>query len=367
MTPSFLNDRLRKRKELGLLRTLKVSEGLIDFASNDYFGFARSFDLPSEAMDKRGGATGSRLLTGNHPFYVELEGRIAAFHRAESALIYNSGYMANLGLLAALGTAGSTFLYDQEIHASMIDGMRLSKAKASPFQHNDLGSLEISLKRAPPPLFVLVESLYSVSGTLAPLKEIARLCSRFGASLIVDEAHATGVFGVNGEGLVVECGLEAAVFARICTFSKALGIHGAVILGSNVLKEYLLNFSRPLIYTSALPYPTLYAIARAYDKLQSEAHVHQKRLKELNLYFNAKLGRRGDRILIQPLYIRGAENVVRLSAQLQGKGFDVRALIPPSTLRRQECLRFVLHSFNSEVEIDNLMEELDGCLCCGRD
>lgn len=364
MNPPFLSDRLRQREEHGLLRNLRSPAQLIDFTSNDYFGFSRSRDFIEDSLEvkcEQTGATGSRLLTGNYSFYEELESKIAAFHHAESALIFNSGYTANLGLIAALGTSETTFLYDQEIHASMIDGMRLSKAKAVPFRHNNLDSLERSLKRAQLPVFVLVEAMYSISGTLAPLKEIAHMCNRFGVSLIVDEAHATGICGPNGEGLTVEYGLESEVFARICTFSKALGTHGAAILGSNILKNYLLNFSRPLIYTTALPPPTLRSIDRAYDKLQREAKTHQERLYELILYFNAKMGRVNSRSPIQPLYIPGIENVRNLSAQLHDHGLDVRALIPPTTPRRRECLRVVLHSFNNKMEIDKFVTSLDLC------
>ncbi len=198
----MIADRLQKRQSQGLLRKLKTSKPLIDLTSNDYFGFARE-----ERVQKgHPGATGSRLLTGNPPFYEELEDQIAEFHRGKSCLIYNSGYTANLGLLSALGIMETTFLYDLEIHASMIDGMRLSKAEKFPFRHNDLESLENRLQKASPPVFVLIESIYSMSGDLAPIEEIVDLCVRYQADLIVDEAHATGICGSRGEGLVLQDG-----------------------------------------------------------------------------------------------------------------------------------------------------------------
>ena len=356
MTPAFLDERLQKRRDQELLRSLQSTMGLIDLTSNDYFGFAQ--DCDSSKSSSCGGSTGSRLLTGNHPFYEQLEDRIAEFHRAESCLIYNSGYTANLGLLSALGTEAVTFLYDLEIHASMIDGMRLSHAKSLPFRHNDLDFLEKRLKQAATPVFVLVESIYSISGQIAPLREIASLCAKYGANLIVDEAHATGIRGPNGEGLVVELGLESKVFARVHTFSKALGAHGACVLGSKLLKEYLLNFSRPLIYTTALPMPTLYLIESNYTKLLKEAKIHQSRLDRLISYFCGKISVKKTQSPIQPIYLSDLKKIRFLSKNLRDKGLDIRAIVPPTTPRGKECLRVVLHSFNREEEINQLVELL---------
>lgn len=341
----FLEKALQKRKKEGTLRTLSISKG-IDLTSNDYFGFAKSLFSTNYQ-----GATGSRLLTGNHPFFEKLEEKIAHFHGTESALIYNTGYMANLGLIAALGREKTTFLYDIEIHASLIDGMRLSKAKSFPFRHNDLNCLERRLKKASNQVFVLVESLYSLSGTFAPLKEIAILCTHYGAALIVDEAHATGFSGPFGRGYLAEQGVKP--FAQIHTFSKALGSHGACVLGSKILKAYLLNFSRPLIYTTALPQSCLYRIESAYDKLQKEAESHQRHLKELIHYFQKKSGLYHSKSPIQPIY---GKDVLHLSKKLRENNLDVRAILPPST--KQECLRVVLHSFNREEHIDKLLEVL---------
>jgi len=351
MTTAFLNTHLQKRREHGLLRSLQSTTGLIDLTSNDYFGFAHDHLTESSP-----GATGSRLLTGNHFFYEELEARIARFHRAESCLIYNSGYTANLGLLSALGTKAVTFLFDLEIHASMMDGIRLSDAKSFAFRHNDLESLERRLKNARLPVFVLVESIYSISGEFAPLQEIAVLCAKYGADLIVDEAHGTGICGSNGEGLVAELGLEQHVFARVHTFSKALGAHGACILGNVTLKEYLLNFSRPLIFTTALPLSFLKLIACRYEKLEGEAKVHQQRLKDLTTYFCKKARIKDTRSPIQPIYISGIEKLRSLSKRLKEKGFDIRAIVPPTVPRGKECLRVVLHSFNQREEIDQLID-----------
>lgn len=347
-----LNAALEKRRDQGLLRSLRATTGLIDLTSNDYFGFAQNCNW----VKGNSGSTGSRLLTGNHSFYEQLEEWLARFHRAESSLIYNSGYTANLGLLSALGTKISTFLYDLEIHASMIDGMRLSEAKSFPFRHNDLNSLERRLKKAVAPVFVLVESIYSMSGNFAPLQDMVALCAQYEANLIVDEAHATGIFGVNGEGIVVELGLESEVFARVHTFSKALGAHGACVLGSKTLKEYLLNFSRPLIYTTALPDSALVSIESSYEKLLQKGKIQREQLLCLTSYFCEKAQIKRSRSPIQPLYISDMKKLRSLSQQLRGQGLDVRAIVPPTIPRGKECLRVVLHSFNRKEEIDQLLK-----------
>ncbi len=360
MITDFLYTSLQKRKNLGILRELPESQNLIDLTSNDYLGFAKSlhFSEKTWSIFHQIGSTGSRLLTGNHLFFEELEDKIAHWHGAESCLLYNTGYTANLGLIAALGMHKATFLYDIEIHASMIDGMILAQGKHVAFRHNDLNSLEQKLRTAQPPIFVLVESIYSISGDFAPLKEIADLCSRYEAALIVDEAHSTGICGPSGMGCVADHKIESQVFARIHTFSKALGCHGACILGSQTLKKYLLNFSRPWIYTTALPLPILSWIEASYERLRKEADSHQRRLHTLIHYFQKKTGIQTTQTPIQPIFKKGIENVRYLSQQLKLHGLDVRAIVPPTTKRGKECLRIVLHSFNREQEIDTLWEVL---------
>jgi 8-amino-7-oxononanoate synthase len=350
----MMTTRLQKRKDEGTFRKLRTSTDLVDLTSNDYFGFAKV----TQVLEGSPGATGSRLLTGNTPFYEQLEEQIAQFHRAKSCLIYNSGYTANLGLISALGTPGTTFIHDLDIHASMIDGMRLSDAKKLPFRHNDLCSLEHRLQKVSPPVFVLIESIYSLSGHLAPLKEIIALCNRYQANLIVDEAHATGICGSLGEGLVCQLNLESEVFARVSTFSKALGCHGACVLGSPELKEFLVNFSRPLIYTTALPPSALTHIASSYERLKSTASSHQKRLRDLIDYFCKKTGQKATCSPILPLYVGSPGKAQTISQTLRRKGLDVRPIVPPTAQKGKECLRVVLHSFNQENEIDRLTEVL---------
>ena len=226
---NFLREALQKRDDAGLRRKLVFTEGLIDFSSNDYLGFARnaSFQNNFPQTSLPNGSTGSRLITGNSPLAEQTERLIADFHGSEAALIFNTGYMANIGLFASLGDIDSVFIYDEYIHASVHDGMRLSRAKRVKFKHNDLENLAFLLQNTEGgKKYVAVESVYSMDGDLAPLREIADICQKNNAALIVDEAHGTGCFGEKGEGLVTKLKLENAVFARVHTFGKALGVQG---------------------------------------------------------------------------------------------------------------------------------------------
>ncbi|MFA6946589.1 MAG: pyridoxal phosphate-dependent aminotransferase family protein, partial [Pedobacter sp.] len=246
---TFISETLEQRRLNNSLRSLKQENDLTDFCSNDYLGFSRSGELKllfekelKNFPEYHLGSTGSRLLAGNDSFTEDLEQEIAVFHDAESALLYNSGYDANIGLFASLPQRGDTIISDEFIHASIIDGIRLSHATRFVFKHNDLTGLEQKLKLSKGRKFIAVESVYSMDGDEAPLKEITKLAKQYHAALIVDEAHATGIFGEYGRGLVHELGLCGDVFARVITFGKGLGTHGAVILGSSQLRPYLINF-----------------------------------------------------------------------------------------------------------------------------
>ncbi len=218
-----LSDALQKREEQGLLRKLSIIDKRIDFTSNDYLGFARSpelFEMIEKIIiqsERRVGSGGSRLLSGNSNEAEELERYLAMFHNAPAALLFNSGYDANIGLLSSVAKKSDIILYDELVHASIHDGMRLSKADSFPFRHNDLSHLEERFNNSSGNIFVAVESIYSMDGDMAPLKEISDLCKKHNANLIVDEAHATGVFG---KGLVQNFKLEEDVFARVHTFGS---------------------------------------------------------------------------------------------------------------------------------------------------
>jgi 8-amino-7-oxononanoate synthase len=362
MVYDWLQKKLDKRQELGNYRELKSCVGLIDFTSNDYLGFARSNTLKAdilkewESINQRYsctgfGSTGSRLLTGNHPYCEALEQSIAKFHGAEEGVLFNTGYTANLGLISAVVCPEDTVLFDTQIHASIHDGIQRSKARSFPFRHNDAGHLEERLKKATGRVFVCVESIYSIDGMIAPLKRIGDLCEAYGAHLIVDEAHATGIIGNNGEGYVHLLGMQHQVFARVHTFGKALGVHGGVVLGNSVLKNYLINFSIPFIYTTALPLHSLAAIKCAYEKLPeaTEARAH---LIKLQRYF----GKTGSPII--SLLVGSNGKAKAISHELALLGFDVRPIMSPTVRKGHECLRLCLHAFNTIEEMVSLV----GCL-----
>jgi 8-amino-7-oxononanoate synthase len=364
---------LDQRKEVALLRYLQVNEGLIDFCSNDYLSFARSKKISEQTnqyadeLKPFSGSTGSRSISGNTSFAEELEQFLANFHNSEAALLFNSGYDANVGLFSCIATKNDTIICDELIHASIIDGCRLSYANRFRFQHNNMPDLEKKLQQAKGNIFVAVESVYSMDGDIAPLQEVVHLCKRYNANLIVDEAHATGVFGTCGRGLVNHFQLENDTFARVHTFGKAMGCHGAVIVGSALLRNYLINFARPFIFTTALPIHSLISIRVAYNQLL-EADFNSNHLHQLIQYFKQQWKNINDSLLIdgicpvQSLIIPGSERARNIASQLQKQGFDVRAIIPPSVPQGKERLRISLHMHNTTDEIDQLQTALKAIL-----
>jgi 8-amino-7-oxononanoate synthase len=365
---TFISESLQQRIKNHSLRTLKPENSLIDFCSNDYLGFSRSNEVKAlfenelkNYPEYRLGSGGSRLLAGNHRFSEKLENQIAIFHDAESALIYNSGFDANIGLFASLPQRGDTIISDEYIHASIIDGIRLSHASRFVFRHNDLSSLEQKLNLAKGKIFIVVESVYSMDGDEAPLKEIAKIARKYNAALIVDEAHAVGIFGESGKGLVHELGLCDEVFARTITFGKALGTHGAAILGSSQLRSYLINFSRAFIYTTAAPFLNHLAIQCSYVYLKSKDHqseIHQ-RIKLFKESIRERIELLDSRSAIQIILIPGNEKARVAARIIQQAGFDVRAILSPSVAEGSERLRICLHNHNSIIEIKNLCELLN--------
>lgn len=368
---------LEQRAANGLLRSLSLPGNRVDCSSNDYLGFARSMQMQQRIAEKAAalkaagtwyeGAGGSRLLTGNTALAEELEQQIAAFHHAESALLFNSGYDANIGFYSCVPQRGDTILYDELVHASIRDGIRLSAAKAWHFPHNDLQALEQLLQRATGTAYVAVESVYSMDGDEAPLRELAGMCEKYGAALCVDEAHAGGIYGENGSGLCDAAGITPRVFARLFTYGKAFGCHGAAIAGSAVLRNYLVNFSRAFIYTTALPLHSLLAIQTAYE-LMPGATAARKTLQEHIVYFKTRLSGGTTRLLpatgpIQCILKPGNENVRTLANTIQNPakgiiGFDVRAILSPTVAAGAERLRICLHAFNTRAELEELTELL---------
>ena len=345
----------------------------MDFSSNDYLGLAKSREVAElvrnalSAMPVSNGSGGSRLLSGNSSLAEALENQMAVFFRAEACLLFNSGYNANLAVLSALPQKGDTVLYDELAHASLKDGVRLSHAQRYSFKHNSVDSLRRYLGKASGQVFVVIESVYSMDGDMAPLQEFAALCKEFGAALIVDEAHSTGIYG-QGCGLVCELGLEEEVFARVHTFGKAVGCHGACVAGSQQLKEYLINFARPFIYTTALPMHTLLNLQFAFEYIGRNLRLSQLLQKRIS-YFKKLRHQYLEPLLveevqlesdspIQPIVVPGNEAVRRLAQALRDKGFDLKAVLAPTVPKGKERLRICLHVYNSEKEIEALIKAI---------
>lgn len=367
MNDDFLLSQLERRQLQHALRELKLPPPhMVDLCSNDYLGLARGAAMQEAVhallMERpyMHGSTGSRLLAGNYAWIEEAESNLAAFHEAPAGLIYNSGYDANVGLFSCVPQKEDTVIYDQLIHASIRDGIRLSRAQAFSFLHNDVQDLEKKLQRASGKIFVAVESVYSMDGDMAPLRPIAAACEKAGALLIVDEAHATGVVGERGEGLVQALGLVPACFARVHTFGKALGCHGAVVLGSDTLRRYLLNFSRSFIYTTALPPTAIAAVMASYNLFpyMKEAREHLAALIARFRQNTSQLQVLPGETPIQIVMTPGNEFTRRQAATLQNAGLDVRPILHPTVPKGQERLRIVLHSFNTFDEVDQCTQLL---------
>lgn len=340
---------------------------MIDFCSNDYLGIVKNRLLsskPDESSTYSSGSTGSRLLTGNYPLVQETEDFIASFHQAPAALIFNSGYDANIGLLSSVPRRGDTVLYDYLSHASIRDGIRLSFAQSCSFHHNNPDDLEEKLKKATGTIFVVTESVFSMDGDTCPLQEIVRLCEKYGAMLIVDEAHATGVIGEKGEGLVQMLGLQDRIFARVHTFGKACGSHGAVILGSSALKHYLINFARSFVYSTALPPKTMADIRASYELFPGmrEERVRLDRLIKHFRFSMLNAQGSGSTTPIQAIIFPGNQRVKQAAEKLRASNLDARPILYPTVPAGGERLRIVLHAFNTEKELEILLNCLKNSL-----
>ncbi|WP_158730074.1 MULTISPECIES: 8-amino-7-oxononanoate synthase [unclassified Flavobacterium] len=367
--PEHLSQKLEIRKEQNALRTLPTLRREVDFSSNDYLGFSQSEIIFNETHQYlitneiiQNGATGSRLISGNHKLYQTTEDCIAAFHKSETALLFNSGYDANLGFFGSVPQKGDLILYDELSHASIRDGIQLSRAKAYKFNHNDFEDLEKLILRNPNTvIYIVTESVFSMDGDCPNLEELILVATKHNCYLVIDEAHALGVFGDKGEGYVQMLGLQDYVFARIMTYGKGLGCHGAAILGSQSLRDYLVNFARSFIYTTGLSPHAVASILIAYGHLKQDSNSILKLRKNI-VSFNQQKNLLG----LKPLFVRsksaiqsaiipGNEKVKAIAGQLQEKGFDVKAILSPTVPEGQERLRFCLHSYNSTQEISAVM------------
>ena len=375
--PEKLQQKIENRKANNALRQLGTQNTLVDFSSNDYLGFSKNKRIFNNSHHFlighqiiQNGSAGSRLLSGNHGVYSIVEDILANFHNCEAALIYNSGYDANIGFFSSVPQRDDIILYDEYIHASIRDGISMSNAKSYKFKHNDIGGLEKLMIRhsegvseSHNAIYIITESVFSMDGDSPDLAKISELCQKHNAFLVIDEAHAIGVFGQCGTGLIQNLKLEESIFARIVTFGKAIGSHGAAILGNDMLKQYLINFSRSFIYTTALPPHSLATIRAAYNELiESNA---SKTLHENVLSFRTQIMyNKLDHLFINSYsaihccIIPGNTKVKTIAENLQESGFDVKPILSPTVSIGQERLRFCLHAYNTEKEISEVLRLL---------
>ncbi|CAJ1963223.1 unnamed protein product [Cylindrotheca closterium] len=377
---------LERRRKEGSLRKLQFSHqvGAIDFSSNDYLGLAQSrqqFQLVEKTFQKqpqhvpRLGSTGSRLLTGDSDYTRSLEDKLAKYHNSPAALLANSGYDANLAVLSTL-TMNNLVLMDELCHNSQQMGIRLSRdCDVKQFQHNNVEDLERLLKEASPGrhCIIVVETVYSMDGDRAPVVELFDMALRYNACVIVDEAHALGVFGENGMGVLSEFGLEnhPSLLCSVHTFGKAAGCHGAVICSSQNVKEYLLNYARPIIYSTAVGLHALVTIECSYETMRNHIGKRLRRqvyravqlFRRLLLEQSAKSGRQIQLISsispIQALVVPGNQNCLdfcqRVAYKTEGniKLFPIRS---PTVPKGQERVRVIIHAHNTDQEIQQLVE-----------
>ncbi|WP_222982038.1 aminotransferase class I/II-fold pyridoxal phosphate-dependent enzyme [Flagellimonas meishanensis] len=370
--PKKLIQKLEQRSSEGTMRYLPEVSESVDFSSNDYLGFAQNRQIAEAALEllhQHGhinGSTGSRLLTGNHDLYKKLEQTLSDFHNSPASLVFNSGYDANLGFFSSVPQRGDLVFYDELVHASIRDGIQMSNAKSYKFAHNDLDDLGASIERNrnidnDSEVFVVTESVFSMDGDSANLKSLASFCSEHGFHLVVDEAHAVGIFG-EGKGIVNQLGLEKAIFARTITFGKALGCHGAAILCSKPLMEYLVNFARSLIYTTALPPHSVASIMASYEHLKNFGGVQRQKLfvniqdfKQAVQDFQLMDIFIPSESAIQCAIIPGNDRVKEISHQLKDAGYNVKPILSPTVSKGSERLRFCLHSYNTKEEISRAL------------
>ncbi|EME39931.1 hypothetical protein DOTSEDRAFT_37969 [Dothistroma septosporum NZE10] len=393
-----ITTRLERRATTSTLRRLTTNPpDSVDFSSNDFLSLASSQSLRAcflqelqsdPALKLNLGSGGSRLLDGNSTYAEQLEQDIADFHNAPSGLLCNSGFDANTGLFSCLPQSGDVIVYDEYIHASVHDGMRLSRAaKTTAFTHNSVDALteviaacvrgNAEIARGRRNLFVAVEAIYSMDGDVAPLAEIVALVKRLlpngNGHIIVDEAHSTGVLGLKGRGLVCELGLENDITIRLHTFGKALACNGAILLSSPTIRKYLINYARPIIYTTFMSYPALAGVRASYkwlmegrtEPLARNLQLLMQTLHEQLLDMQSALRLpvhlegllRGPRTCPEsPIFAVLSSEPKMLAAHCQSHGFVVRGIVSPTVPEGTERVRVCLHAGNTVEQIEALVE-----------
>ncbi|WLV24359.1 8-amino-7-oxononanoate synthase [Aciduricibacillus chroicocephali] len=363
-------EKLAEQKLQRHLRTSRQSKGakiehegklLLNLASNDYLGLAgdeRLLEAQVKAAERYGaGAGASRLVTGSHPLYEATEQALIAWKGTEGALICGSGYTANIGVLSSLLSRHDVVFSDRLNHASIIDGILLSRAEHKRYRHNDMGHLEKLLQKTPEGKrkLIVTDSVFSMDGDTANLDELVRLKEKYGALLVVDEAHAGGVFGPEGKGLCAALGVDEAVDIQIGTFSKAFGSYGAYITGKRWLIDFLVNRMRSLIYTTALPPAVLGSAMESLQIIRDEDWRREKLQRNAD-YLRRKLIEAGfhtyeSMTQIIPVRIGENEQAIQFSKELQEAGISAIAIRPPTVPKGEARIRFAVSALHEEEDL----------------
>ncbi len=377
--PEKLRQKLENRKRENTFRELKLNGGNTDFVSNDYLGMAREEEILKgalkimESMDLlHNGSTGSRLLSGNSELHERTEVSIARYYKAESALLFNSGYDANLGFFSSVPQKSDLVLYDEYVHASMRDGIRMGLARNYKFRHNDLKDLRKLLDRLirsrekDSQIYLATESVFSMDGDEPDLHQLLLLCEEFQCRLVLDEAHSISGLNQTIPDLDTSERSKHMVFARVVTFGKGMGVQGAAILGSGELRSYLVNYARSFIYSTAIPPLTVASLLFVIEQMEKESIRDKIALLRANIStFLKEVEIRGfkdkfipSRSAIHSCVIPGNSTVKQVSEILVHNGFDVRPILAPTVPAGMERIRFCMHSFNTADEIKEVLSIL---------
>ncbi|GIV29073.1 MAG: 8-amino-7-oxononanoate synthase [Bacteroidia bacterium] len=366
---NFYPDKWLHKYRHSVQRKLADYSGYVDFASNDYLGFSKTGVVDKifrEHLNELyiSGSTGSRLISGNRQWMEEIEKKIAQHHHSENALIFPSAYQANVGLFSCIANRNDLYLTDENIHASVYDGIRLSFAKHYKFKHNDWDDLKKQIERhydSFENIFVVVESLYSMDGDSPDINELSALIDNKKVFLIVDEAHAFGIMGENNLGLFNEKNYADICAARIIGYGKAAGFSGACITGSDVLKNYLINFSRAFIFSTALPLYHYQIIEYLYDVIVHHSAQQLYQLKQnINFYLQITSSERYFSKNDSPIqyYSLNAANYQDIQNTIIQNHIFAKVILPPTVEKGKERIRISLHAFNTTEEIEHLVNTL---------
>jgi len=356
-----LRERLARIEAAGLRRTLRPPAG-IDLSSNDYLGLAKHpllMERMAQAVVAEGvGSTGSRLLRGERERFSKAEADFARFKGTARSLYFSSGYLANLAILTTFPEEGDVIFSDERNHASLIDGIRLSRAWRVIFPHNDVSALAKLLRQeaGEGQKFIVVESLFSMDGDEAPLAQYAALCREAGAALIVDEAHAVGIYGNSGSGLIEAAGIADDVFVSMNSAGKALGVSGGFVAGSEAAIQALIQSARSFIFSTAPP-PALAAALEASLEVIAAEPERRARLLDLTRHLRQRLGIEGCSQIV-PVMIGDNARAVAVADEMQREGFDVRAIRPPTVPEGTARLRVSVNCGLTEGDLDRFASSL---------